>query len=131
SPVDWARAGLDNAPDATVAASAAASMPMEAIVETGIYSGDPVVRRAASLQKTADARACTTARFHPATLAALGASAGERVRVRQGGGETSLVAAVDAGLPEGCVRLARGLRETAALGDGPVAVEKERAEVAA
>ena len=128
---DWARAGLDNAPVETVAAKPSASAPMEAIVETGIYAGDPVVRRAASLQKTADARACASARFHPATLAALGASAGERVRVRQGGGEASLVAAVDAGVPEGCVRLARGLRATAALGEGPVAVEKERTEVAA
>jgi NADH-quinone oxidoreductase subunit G len=128
---EWARAGLDNAPQETVAAGVPASVPVEAIVETGIYAGDPVVRRAGSLQKTADARACATARLHPATLAALGIAAGERVRVRQGGGETSLVAAVDAGLPEGCVRLARGLRETAALGDGPVTVEKERAEVAA
>jgi len=128
---EWARAGLDNTPAGAVAPRASAPMPMEAIVEMGIYAGDPVVRRASSLQKTADARAGTTARFHPATLAALGAAAGDRVRVRQGGGETSLVAAVDAAVPEGCVRISRGLRETAALGDGPVTVEKERVEVAA
>jgi NADH-quinone oxidoreductase subunit G len=127
----WAQAGLDNALESTVAARAAAPTPIEAIVEMGIYAGDPIVRRAGSLQKTADARASATARFHAATLAALGAGAGERVRIRAGGGETSLLAMVDPGVPEGCVRISRGVRETAALGDGPVTVEKERVEVAA
>jgi hypothetical protein len=34
-------------------------------------------------------------------------------------------------VPEGCVRIARGLRETARLGEGEISVEKEKVEAAA
>ena len=127
----WARSGLDNSVESAVQPRNTQAAGLERITEVGIYAGDPLVRRAASLQKTKDARLGTTARFNAATLAARGLAAGDRVRVRQGGGEALLVAAVDAAVPDGCVRIARGLRETAALGEGELTVEKERAEVAA
>ena len=127
----WAAGGLDNALEASVAAREAVPMKLERIAEMGLYAGDPVVRRSPSLQKTADAKAGARARFAAPTLAALGIAAGDRVRVRQGGGEAVLVAAVDAAVPEGCVRIARGLRETSALGEGEVSVEREKVEVAA
>jgi NADH-quinone oxidoreductase subunit G len=127
----WARAGLDNALEAQVKPAAPRTQILERIAEVGIYAGDPVVRRAPSLQKTNDAKACATARFSAATLASLGLAAGDRVRVRQGGGDALLAARLDPAVPDGCVRIARGLPETSRLGEGEVSVEKEKAEVAA
>jgi len=127
----WAQTGLDNTLDAAIDPGAVQAAPIEPIVEVGLYAGDPVVRRAGSLQKTADGKAAASARFSAPTLASLGIASGERVRIRQGGGEASLIAALDAAVPDGCVRFARGMRETAALGEGAIAVEKERVEVAA
>jgi NADH-quinone oxidoreductase subunit G len=127
----WADAGLDNGIEPVAPRAPAPSKALERIAEVGIYAGDAIVRRAPSLQKTHDAKSSTRARFGATTLASLGLAAGDRVRVRQGGGEAVLVAALDAAVPEGCVRIARGVRETAALGDGEIAIEKEREEVAA
>jgi NADH-quinone oxidoreductase subunit G len=127
----WAEKGLDNTLEAPVKPAPPRTQTIERIAEVGIYAGDPIVRRAASLQKTNDAKASACARFNAATLAALGIAAGDRVRVRQGGGEAVLVARADSAVPQGAVRIARGLPETARLGEGEVSVEKERAEVAA
>ncbi len=127
----WAEAGLGNAATESVKPGAPRPFTLERIAEMGLYAGDPVVRRAASLQKTSDAKLSATALFNPATLASLGIAAGDRLRVRQGGGEAVLAAALDAAVPEGCIRIARGLRETARLGEGDVSVEKEKVEVAA
>ena len=49
---------------------------------------------------------------------------GGTARVRQGGGEATLAVRLDAALPDGSLRIARGVAETAALGEGEVAVEK-------
>jgi NADH-quinone oxidoreductase subunit G len=127
----WARAGLNNEIEAGVRAAAARAAPLERIAEVGIYAGDPIVRRATSLQKTTDAKVCAAARFNAATAAGLRIAAGDRVRVKQGGGEAVLVAAIDNALPDGCVRIASGLRETARLRDGDLSVEKDKVEVAA
>ena len=81
------------------------------------------------LQKTADGKASRTARFNAATLARLKLNAGDRVRVRQGEGEAILPVALDAALPDDTVRIARGVAETASLGEGEIAIE--RIEVAA
>jgi NADH-quinone oxidoreductase subunit G len=126
----WARSGLGNAVSGSFAARGAAAK-LERIAEVPLYAGDPVVRRAPSLQKTAEARASATARMGAALYASLGLAAGDRVRVRQGGGDAVLVAALDATVPEGCVRVARGLPETAQLGEGEMTVEKVAAQVAA
>jgi len=109
----------------------AAPAALERIAEFPIYATDPIVRRSPSLQKTGDAKAARTARLHPATFAAMGLAPGGQVRIRQGGGEAIVAAASDAAVPQGCVRLARGIPETAQLGEGEVAVDVVRMEAVA
>ena len=127
----WADAGLANelAPFAFSLPAPAAGL--ERIAEWPVYGTDAQVRRAPSLQKTADAKAARTARLNAATAASLGLEAGDRVVVKQGGGEATLPVAIDAALPDGCVRVARGTPESASLGDGPLTLEKAREEEAA
>ncbi|NMG63481.1 NADH-quinone oxidoreductase subunit G [Azoarcus indigens] len=98
---------------------------LERVADVPIYFADPVVRRSAPLQKTKDA-AVPVARLSPATLAQLGVSSGERVRVGQGSGTVELVAAADETLAAGCVRIAAAHRTTAALGalSGRLSVER-------
>ncbi len=119
----WAAAGLGNEAADLEWVARAAGTGLERIAEFPIYGTDPIVRRAGALQKTADAKAARTARVNAATAASLGIAAGGRVRVRQGGGEALLAAAIDAAVPDGCVRIARGVPETAALGEGELTVE--------
>ena len=127
----WARAGLDNAVVPFKWELRSRQGALERIAEFPIYGGDPIVRRSMSLQKTADGKAARAARFNAATLARMGLAAGDRVRIRQGGGEAVLPVALDAALADGTVRIARGVAETAALGEGEVAVERiEEAAVA-
>ena len=97
---------------------------LERIADVPIYAADPLVRRARSLQKTRDALA-PPARAHPATLARLGLADGASIRVRQGEAQAVLTLAADAGIPEGCVRVAAAHPSTRALGHmfGPVALE--------
>jgi NADH-quinone oxidoreductase subunit G len=120
----WAAAGLDNGAADIDWEAKAAPATLERIAEFPLYATDPIVRRSLPLQRTAHARAARAATFHPATAAALGLAAGDRVRIVQGGGEARLPVAVDAALAEGCVRIARGIPETALLGEGDIAVEK-------
>jgi NADH-quinone oxidoreductase subunit G len=63
--------------------------------------------------------------MHAATLTRLKLAEGAAVRVRQGDGEAILTAAIDAGVPEGCVRISAAHVETRTLGPmfGPIAVE--------
>ena len=98
---------------------------LERVADVPIHFADPIVRRAPSLQKTRDA-AAPVARIAPATIAALGLSDGDRVRVTQGGGSVELVLAADTGLAEGCVRVAAAHPSTAALGalSGDLSVER-------
>jgi NADH-quinone oxidoreductase subunit G len=122
----WARAGLGNAAESFTWEPRTPSAAVERIAEFGIYAGDPVVRRAISLQKTADGKASRTARFNAQTMARLGVAAGDLVRVRQGGGEAVLAVALDASLADATVRIARGVPETAALGEGELSIERVR-----
>jgi len=109
----------------------AAPQSLERIDEFAIYAMDPVARRSRPLQLTNDMKRARMARYNPATAAALGLVEGDRVRVRQGDGEALLTVAFDAAVPEGCVRVARGIPETAALGEGAVEIMKlEMAAVA-
>jgi NADH-quinone oxidoreductase subunit G len=98
---------------------------LQRIADVPIYFGDPIVRRAASLQRTRDALP-PRAWVGPALAQKLGVQAGERVRVRQGEGEAIVEVGIDERLPAGCVRLAAAHRHTAALGPmfGPVSVER-------
>jgi NADH-quinone oxidoreductase subunit G len=117
-------AGLDNAvvgivPDLTVAQG------MERIADVPIHFADPLVRRSACLQRTRDA-AAPVARMNAATLARAGVRDGDFVRVKSDGGDASLAAALDVGLPDNCVRVAAAHATTANLGAlfGAIAVER-------
>jgi len=127
----WAQAGLAAAPGEGSWPARASPAALERIAELALYGTDPIVRRAPSLQKTADGKGARTARFHPATFASLGLAEGGAVRIRQGGGEAVLAAVADRAVPEGCVRVARGVPETALLGDGEVTAQAVRLEAVA
>jgi NADH-quinone oxidoreductase subunit G len=96
----------------------------ERVADVPIYAADPLVRRAPSLQKTRDAMP-PVARAHAATLARLNLAAGATVRLRQDGREAVLTVTADAGVPEGCLRIAAAQAATSTLGPmfGPVAIE--------
>jgi len=86
---------------------------LQRITDVPIHFADPLVRRAPSLQATKDA-AAPVAQMNAPTLAKLGVSAGEHVKV--GAGATALVAQLDAGLPDDCVRIAAAHASTIGLG---------------
>jgi NADH-quinone oxidoreductase subunit G len=110
---------------APTAAQASSGLALERIAPVPIYSADALVRRAPSLQKTADART-PQAVAHPSVLERLGIKAGDSVRVRQGAATITLLAAVDSGLPTHVVRIAAGHAATASLGAmfGEVTLER-------
>ena len=98
---------------------------LERIADVPIYFADAVVRRARSLQMTADAKP-PKARMSPLLLKTLGIENGSSVRVSQGAGSTTLVALADDKLAENVVRIAAAHPATAGLGlmFGAVSVEK-------
>ncbi|MBC8056850.1 MAG: NADH-quinone oxidoreductase subunit G, partial [Rhizobiales bacterium] len=118
-----ARLGND-APPATAAASAVEGAP-ERIADVPIYATDSLVRRASSLQLTADARV-PFASLPQALWSQLGLNAGDKVRVSQGTGHAVLPARLDTTLAENTVRVPAGHTDTAALGAmfGALKVEK-------
>jgi NADH-quinone oxidoreductase subunit G len=128
---DDVRSRLSNAVSGPIAVPAAAG-GLQRVADVPIYAGDPIVRRAPSLQLTRDADA-PQARMSAATLAGLGIAAGDPVRVRQataGGahGEALLDAALDPQVADGAVRIAAAHPLTAALGpmSGTITVERAR-----
>ncbi|MEN9315756.1 MAG: NADH-quinone oxidoreductase chain 3 [Pseudomonadota bacterium] len=122
-PADVA-AKLSNAVSGAVAVPKA-SGGLQRVADVPIYAVDPIVRRAPSLQQTRDA-AAPTARMNAATLAALGLAAGDAIVAKQGAGSAKLVAALDAGVADGTVRIAAASDATAGLGAmfGAIAVER-------
>ena len=64
--------------------------------------------------------------MNAATLAGCGAADGSEVRVRTASGEVRLTAELDAGVPDGCVRVAGAHPATVGLGalSGAIAVER-------
>jgi NADH-quinone oxidoreductase subunit G len=127
----WARAGLSNEMALFSFALPAPRSGLERVAEWPVYGTDPQVRRAPSLQKSADAKAAAKARVNAATAVAAGLSLGDRVTVVQGGGEAVLAVAIDPALPDGCIRIARGIAETVALGEGDITLAKVDAEATA
>ncbi len=118
-------ARLDNTTTAA-ATSAAAAVALERIADVPIYATDSLVRRATSLQLTADARA--PAVWLPSALwQQLGLAGGARVTVRQGHASVVLPARLDATLAPTAVRVPAGHPDTAALGAMFGAVTVERA----
>jgi len=112
-------AGPPVAPEATAGAEA------ERVADVPIYWTDAIVRRAASLQKTADARA-PRAIANEATLKRFGVGRGDRAWVRQGAAVALLECGVDRRLPDGVVRVAAGHASTSGLGPmfGPIRLER-------
>jgi NADH-quinone oxidoreductase subunit G len=112
------------ASSADVAAAVAAG-GLERIADVPIYGSDPLVRRAPSLQQTADARP-PVATLPAALWTRLGLHDGERVRVGQGEASVVLPACLDAGMPADVVRVPAGHPHTVALGAmfGSLTVER-------
>jgi NADH-quinone oxidoreductase subunit G len=115
---------LDNCSSAALR-SASAAPTEERIADVPIYCTDPMVRRAPSLQLTADARPPVASL--PAELwARLGLAEGAMVRVSQGMAVAELPARQDTTLAPRTVRVPAGHPMTASLGAmfGPIVVEK-------
>ncbi|MBK7332860.1 MAG: NADH-quinone oxidoreductase subunit G [Betaproteobacteria bacterium] len=116
---------LSNATSVPIAAPVARTASLERVADVPIYFADPLVRRAESLQQTADAKP-PRARVHRSLLEKLGIADGAQVRVRQGRGEAIIAAVADAAVPPGVVRLAAAHPSTCGLEglSGPVSVER-------
>jgi NADH-quinone oxidoreductase subunit G len=94
-------ARLDNTTAVAIATPGAPAGALERIADVPIYSTDPIVRRAPSLQATADAAARVVG-LPPVLFAQVGA----RVTVRQGSASATLAAREDTSLAANTVRLA-------------------------
>ena len=118
---------LDNQADAAAvkAPLSAAASGLQRIADVPIYTSDAIVRRAVSLQLTADARGPLVG-LPSALWQQLGLVPGAKVRVTQGEGSVVLGAREDSTLAEGAVRVAAGHQATATLGAmfGAVTVER-------
>jgi NADH-quinone oxidoreductase subunit G len=110
--------GLDNAvAPGPIALDASTPTGLQRIADVPIYFADPLVRRAPSLQATHDA-APPAARMNAVTLAKLGLTAGAEVKVSARGAPVRLVAQLDGGVPDDCVRIAAAHETT--IGVGPL-----------
>jgi len=116
---------LNNRTGAAVAQAAASTQDLERVADVAIYGTDSLVRRATSLQLTADAKTPAVG-LSQAVWSRLGLSAGAMVRVAQGEANAVLPAVLDATLADNAVRVAAGRHETVALGAmfGPISVAK-------
>jgi NADH-quinone oxidoreductase subunit G len=117
---------LSNATSVRLEAPRGAAVGLERIADVPPYFADPLVRRAASLQRTADAQP-PVLRARGETLQALGVAEGQAVRVRQGGGEALVAARRDESVPANCVRLATAHALAAGLGAASEPITVERA----
>jgi NADH-quinone oxidoreductase subunit G len=91
-----------------------AGATLQRVADVPIYFADPLVRRSPNLQRTVDARP-PAALFSAATLAVLGLGEGDKVRLRQPGGEATLVARRDDRIADGAVQVAAAHPSTATL----------------
>ncbi len=120
---------LDNSTGAPILTPALQSTTLERIGEVPVYRVDAIVRRARSLQQTRDAQG-VVAWLHGSLVDELGLQRGDRVRVRQDGGEAILAFGRDDRLPKNAVRVAAGCSETSHLGApfGAISVERVAAQ---
>ncbi|HYD79309.1 MAG TPA: NADH-quinone oxidoreductase subunit NuoG [Paucimonas sp.] len=116
---------LNNIAGVQPQAPAAGSAKLERIADVPLYFSDAIVRRAASLQQTNEAKA-PAAWISAALAQKLGVADGADVLVKQGDGSAILPAAIDSKLPENVVRLSAGHVATSTLGAmfGEITVEK-------
>ena len=112
-------------PPSTAPSTSPSTPGLQRVADVPIYASDALVRRAISLQLTADARGPLVG-LPTALWQQLGLQAGAKVRVTQGEGTAVLAAREDTTLAAGSVRVAAGHQSTAALGAmfGTVQVEK-------
>jgi NADH-quinone oxidoreductase subunit G len=115
---------LDNTTTAVIGAVPAAA-GLQRVADVPIYATDMLVRRATSLQLTADAR-LPVAGLPSSLWRQLGLQDGAKVLIDQGRGAVVLPAREDKTLADGAVRVAAGHPSTVALGAmfGPITVEK-------
>ena len=106
---------LDNRGPALPASVSAERPILERIADVPIYTADALVRRAESLQLTADARA-PLASLPSALFAELGLKPGDPVRVSQGDQVLVIGAVDDPGLAGNVVRVPTGHPDTSTLG---------------
>jgi NADH-quinone oxidoreductase subunit G len=106
------------------AEASSAGAGLERIADVPIHFADSLVRRAAALQRTTDARA-PELRINGQLALKLKLASGARVRVTQGDGHAELITRIDPGVADDTVRIASAHISTAALGAmiGPVSVE--------
>ncbi|NDG38476.1 MAG: NADH-quinone oxidoreductase subunit G [Betaproteobacteria bacterium] len=123
-------ARLDNASSAATVPSAP-PQGLQRLADVPIYATDALVRRAAALQLSADAKA-PVASLPGALWQQLGLQAGDRVRVSQGAASVLLPARQDTSLASNTVRVPAGHADTAALGAmfGVITVERVLERVA-
>jgi NADH-quinone oxidoreductase subunit G len=97
----------------------------ERVGDVPIYAVDPLVRRAPALQRTQDA-ALAGAAVSPLFAETLGLNAGDEVALRQNGHASTAVLAIDASVPDGCVRVPSGMPASEVLGPvfGPMEISK-------
>jgi NADH-quinone oxidoreductase subunit G len=116
---------LSNATSVALATPAKPAGGVGRVADVPIHFADPLVRRSASLQATADAKP-PKARLHQTLLDQLGIAEGAQVKIRQGRGEAVLATQVDPGVPPGVVRIAAAHPSTCGLEglSGPVTVER-------
>jgi len=120
-------AGLDNGIGGVALNLATAADGLERLADVPIHFADPLVRRAAALQLAADA-AAPAARMNAAMLAKLGLTAGGQARVGAGAtASATLPVQLDAGLPDGVVRVAAAHAATIALGSMSAVLSVEKA----
>lgn len=117
--------GLDNDVTLTVDQLPVVTASIERVVDVPIYFADPIVRRSAPLQNTVDALS-PVAKMNPKTVEVLKFSAGCKVKVSSASGSVVVDLAEDAGVAEGCIRLAAAHSSTVQLGDwhGEISVEQ-------
>jgi NADH-quinone oxidoreductase subunit G len=106
---------LSNVVPVAPALTAAPAEGAERIADVPVYFSDAIVRRAQSLQRTADARP-PRASANARTLAAFGLKPGDKARVRQGEAAALLECALDDRLPDGVVRVPAAHASTSTLG---------------
>ncbi|MDZ4255044.1 MAG: NADH-quinone oxidoreductase subunit NuoG [Sulfuritalea sp.] len=120
-------AGLDNGINGVAPNLGVAAGGIERLADVPIHFADPLVRRAAALQLAADA-AAPAARMNAAMLARFGLAAGGQARVGAGAtASVTLPAQLDAGLPDGVVRIAAAHAATVALGSMCAVLSVEKA----
>jgi NADH-quinone oxidoreductase subunit G len=116
---------LSNATRTEIAAPPKPRAGVERVADIPIHFSDPLVRRAASLQATADAKP-PRARLSRTLLDQLGLQEGAQIKIRQGRGEAVLATQLDPGVPPGVVRIAAAHPSTCGLEglSGPITVER-------